>query len=81
MTKGLSDEEISRQILGVFMRNKVTTNGMLRRPDFFTIRDGDFQRGMNAALANKWIKVHTQDRRRYILTNEGYTAYKVIADQ
>jgi hypothetical protein len=81
MKNALSDEELSRQILAVFMRNKVAANGVLRRIDFFAVRDGDFQRGMNAALANKWIKLHIRDRYRYILTNEGYAAYKVIADQ
>ena len=81
MAYDLSDEEVGRQILSVFMRNKIAANGILRRPDFYSVRDGDFQRGMNTALANKWIKVHLHDRHRYILTNEGYAAYKVIADQ
>ena len=81
MKNTLSDEEVGRQILGIFMRNKITANGVLRRTDFFAVRDGDFQRGMNTALANKWIKLHMRDRYRYILTNEGYAAYKIIADQ
>ena len=81
MENTLSDEDAGRQILGVFMRNKVPANGVLRRIDFFAVRDGDFQRGINTALANKWIKLHIRDRYRYILTNEGYAAYKVIADQ
>ena len=81
MKNTLSDEEAGRQILGVFMRNKVPANGVLRRIDFFAVRDGDFQRGMNMALANKWIKLHIRDRYRYILTNEGYAAYNVIADE
>jgi len=81
MKNTLSDEEMGRQILSIFRRNKVPANGILRRIDFFAVRDGDFQRGMNTALAHRWIKLHTRDRYRYILTNEGYAAYKVIADR
>ena len=44
MKNVVSDEEVGQQILRVFRRNKVTANGMLRRPDFFAVRDGDFQR-------------------------------------
>ena len=74
MTGALSDEEVGRQILGVFMRNKTPANGVLRRIDFFDVRDGDFQRGINSALANKWITLHVRDRYRYILTDAGYAA-------
>jgi len=36
------------------------------------VRDGDFQRGLNHLLSNKWITLHPRDRYRYILTEEGY---------
>lgn len=68
-----SDEEAGRQILSVFVRNKVGAHGVLRRNHFFDVRHGDFQRGINRALFNKWIKLHHRDRYRYILTDEGYT--------
>ena len=74
MAHALSDEEAGRQILGIFIRNKVQASGTLRRIHFFDVRDGDFQRGINRAVANKWITVHHRDRYRYILTEEGYTA-------
>ena len=44
MAHALSDEEAGRQILGIFIRNKVQASGTLRRIHFFDIRDGDFQR-------------------------------------
>ena len=74
MAHVLSDEEAGRQILGIFIRNKVQASGTLRRIHFFDVRDGDFQRGINRAVANKWITVH----HRYILTEEGYTAGRQI---
>ena len=74
MAQPLSDEEAGRQILGIFARNKVAANGTLRRIHFFDVRDGDFQRGINRAVQNKWIAVHHRDRYRYILTEEGYSA-------
>jgi hypothetical protein len=74
MPQSLSEEEAGRQILGIFVRNKVQASGVLRRIHFFDVRDGDFQRGINRAVANKWITVHHRDRYRYILTDEGYAA-------
>src|SRR6478735_4133686 len=74
MAHALSDDEAGRQILGIFIRNKVQASGTLRRIHFFDVRDGDFQRGINRAVANKWITVHHRDRYRYILTDEGYAA-------
>ena len=74
MTQALSDEEAGRQILSIFVRNKVSASGTLRRIHFFDVRDGDFQRGINRAVLNKWIAVHHRDRYRYILTDEGYAA-------
>jgi len=43
-----SDEDVSRQILGVFMRHRIPATGTLQRNSFFEVRDGDFQRGINA---------------------------------
>ena len=72
MADNLSDDEAGRQILGVFTRYKVPASGVLRRNNFFDVRDGDFQRGINQAVAKKWIKLHMRDRYRYILTETGY---------
>ena len=74
MAHALSDEEAGLQILGIFVRNKVQASGMLRRIHFFDVRDGDFQRGINHAVASRWITVHHRDRYRYILTEMGYAA-------
>ena len=74
MPQALSDDEAGRQILGIFIRNKVQASGTLRRIHFFDVRDGDFQRGINRAVANNWIAVHHRDRYRYILTDVGYAA-------
>ena len=74
MTRALSDEEAARQILGTFMRHKVRPGGELRRNNFFDVRDADFQRGINAAVANRWIMLHARDRYRYILTEVGHAA-------
>ena len=74
MAHALSDEEAGLQILGIFVRNKVQASGTLRRIHFFDVRDGDFQRGINHAVASRWITVHHRDRYRYILTEEGYAA-------
>ena len=74
MAHALSDEEAGRQILEIFVRNKVPASGTLRRIHFFDVRDGDFQRGINRAVANNWIAVHHRDRYRYILTEVGYAA-------
>lgn len=74
MPQLFSDDEAGREILKVFVRNKVQSSGTLRRFHFFDVRDGDFQRGINHAVASKWITVHHRDRYRYILTDTGYTA-------
>jgi len=74
MAHTISDDEAGRQILGIFMRNKVQPSGALRRIHFFDVRDGDFKRGIDRAVANRWITVHPRDRYRYILTEEGYSA-------
>jgi hypothetical protein len=70
----LSDEDVGRQILGIFMRYKVPASGTLRRNNFFDVRDADFQRGLNRAVANKWIKLHLRDRYTYQLTDVGFAA-------
>ena len=74
MTQVPSDEEVGRQILDVFLRHKVCAGGTIRRNKFVEVRDGDFQRGLNNAVARKWVAVHHRDRYRYILTEDGYTA-------
>lgn len=74
MSHALSDEEAGLQILDVFRLNKTPAHGILRRNYFFAVRDGDFQRGINRAIANKWITLHLRDRYRYILTEAGFAA-------
>jgi hypothetical protein len=41
---------------------------------FFTVRDGDFQRGLNKAIANQWVAIDPRNRYRYQLTATGYNA-------
>lgn len=74
MAHALSDEDVGRQILGIFMRYKVPANGTLRRNSFFDVRDGDFQRGINNAVANKWITVNLRNRHQFVLTPTGLAA-------
>ena len=69
-----SDDEVSRQILGVFMRYRIPANGILKRNYFFDVRDGDFQRGINKAIANNWITIDPYKRYHYKLTATGYAA-------
>ena len=57
-----SDEDVGRQILGVFMRYRIPATGTLQRNYFFEVRDGDFQRGINKAVANNWITVDLRNR-------------------
>jgi hypothetical protein len=73
-----SDEDVSRQILGVFMRHRIPATGTLQRNNFFEVRDGDFQRGINKAVANNWITIDLRNRYRYQLTTTGYTVGRVI---
>ena len=56
-----SDEDVSRQILGVFMRHRIPATGMLQRNYFFEVRDSDFQRGINKAVANNWVTIDLRD--------------------
>ena len=73
-----SDDEVGRQILGVFMRYRIPANGMLQRNYFFDVRDGDFQRGINKAIANNWITIDRHNRYRCQLTAAGYAAGRMI---
>jgi len=73
-----SDDEVSRQILGVFMRHRIPASGILQRNDFFDVRDGDFQRGLNKAVANDWITIDLRNRYRYQLTAKGYAVGRMI---
>ena len=68
----------ARQILAVFARYKVTVAGVLRRHQFFEVRDSDFQRGIDGAVANGWIQRHERDRYRYILTAAGRQAFDSV---
>src|SRR4051812_13455678 len=70
------DDYAARQILMVFAKYNVAVEGFLRRHQFFEVRDGDFQRGIDAAVKNGWIQRHFRDRYRYILTAAGREACK-----
>ncbi len=76
----LSDEAAGRQILSVFMRYRIPASGTLRRNHFFAVRDGDFQRGLTNAVANKWVKLHLRDRYTYHLTEAGHAAGGTTAE-
>ena len=76
MTGRPSDEEVGHQILGIFARYKIPVGGILPRTYFSDVRDGDFQRGINAAVANNWITVDVRNRYRYQLTAAGYSVWR-----
>ena len=69
-----SDDEVGRQIVGIFAHHRIPAGGVLQRNYFFDVRDGDFQRGMNWAVANDWITIDRRNRYRYQLTATGYAA-------
>lgn len=69
-----SDEEVGYQILSIFMKHKVAAGGILRRNHFIDVRDADFQRGLNKAVGNQWLKIHLRDRYTYELTDAGLAA-------
>jgi hypothetical protein len=69
-----SDEDVGRQIIGVFLKNKVRPGDILRRNHFAEVRDADFQRGINKAVEKHWIRIKTRDCYTYELTNAGFTA-------
>jgi hypothetical protein len=73
-----SDDEVSRQILGVFTHHRIPASGILQRNAFFKVRDGDFQRGLNKAVANDWITIDLRNRYRYHLTPKGYAMGQMI---
>ena len=73
-----SDEDVSRQILGIFMRHQVPATGTLQRSYFIEVRDSDFQRGINQAVANNWITIDLRNRYRYQLTTTGYAVGRMI---
>jgi hypothetical protein len=68
------DEGIGRQILSIFVEYKVVAGGVLRRNHFIAVRDADFQRGLNKAVENQWLKVRLHDRYTYELTEAGFAA-------
>src|SRR5262245_2744814 len=74
MPPRMSDEDVGRQILGIFMRYRVTAGGTLRRNNFFDVRDADFHRGLSFAITSRWIKQHLRDRYTYQLTETGFAA-------
>ena len=63
---------------GVFMRHRIPASGILQRNHFFDVRDGDFQRGLNKAVANDWITIDLRNRYRYQLTAKGYAVGRMI---
>ena len=73
-----SDEDVSRQILGIFMRHRIPAAGTLQRNYFFEVRDSDFQRGIKKAVANNWITIDLRNRYRYQLTTTGYAVGRMI---
>jgi hypothetical protein len=68
------EDHAARQIISVFAKYKVPVGGTLKRHQFFEVRDGDFQRGIDTAVASGWIQRHHRDRYQYILTAEGREA-------
>jgi hypothetical protein len=56
------------------MRYRIQAGGTLRRNNFFDVRDADFQRGLNFAIASRWLKQHLRDRYTYQLTDTGFAA-------
>ena len=70
----LTDEEVSHQILSIFVQHKIGPSGFLRRNHFLEVRDADFQRGLSKALEYQWLRLKPHDRYTYILTEAGMTA-------
>jgi hypothetical protein len=65
------DEKVASQILTIFGENRVHAGGTLRRNHFFKVRDGDFQRGLDKAIENNWVRLTKRDRYTYELTGAG----------
>jgi hypothetical protein len=74
MPCAISDDDVGRQILDIFIRHRIPVSGTLPRNYFIAVRDGDFQRGLNKAVANDWIAIDRRNRYRYQLTATGYAA-------
>lgn len=74
MTFAVSDDDVGRQILDIFIRHRIPVSGVLPRNYFIAVRDSDFQRGLNRAVANDWIAIDRRNRYRYQLTATGYAA-------
>jgi hypothetical protein len=74
MTDAPSDEDVGLQILGIFARHKVPVGGALRRNNFMEVRDAHFQRGLNKAVENQWVRIKERDRYTYVLTDVGFAA-------
>ena len=47
-----SDDEVSRQILGVFMRHRIPASGILQRNYFFDVRGASSPRGKQYCLSD-----------------------------
>src|SRR3954469_20800650 len=73
-----AEDHAARQILAVFARYNVAVAGVLRRHQFFEVRDSDFERGIDGAVAKGWIQRHERDRYRYILTTAGREAFDTV---
>jgi len=73
-----SDDYAALQILSVFAKYKITVGGVLRRHQFFEVRDGDFQRRIDAAISRGWIQRHARDRYRYFLLAAGREAFASV---
>ncbi len=71
MTEAPSDEQVARQILGIFAAHHVGIGGTLQRNQFLNVRDAYFQRGMNKAVEIGWIN-RVRDRYKYELTKSGF---------
>lgn len=80
MSCAISDDDVGRQILDVFMQHRIPVSGLLPRNYFFTVRDGDFQRGLNKAVANDLVAIDRRNRYRYQLTAAGYAAGRTLAE-
>jgi hypothetical protein len=50
---------------------------ILPRNYFFDVHGGDFQRGINKAIANNWITIDPHKRYHYKLTATGYAAGQI----
>ena len=75
MVRVPSDEEVARQICGIFITRNVCAGGRLRRNDFLEVRDAYFQRGLNKAVEMRWINL-LRDRYTYELSEAGASAFK-----